>query len=527
MENRQDETQSSWLPGFLRPSNQRYDSKKTDASTPPDERSSLLPKPDDTGEGETYEVEDESKSRTRRIATEFWVLFKASIPVILAYTLQNSLQTVSVLIVGRLSPEALSVAAFSYMFAMATAWLIGMGGTTAIDTLASASFTGSKNKHDLGIILQRALFILTLFYIPVMILWIFSEPVFKALKQEDYVARDSARFLSVLIPGGFGYIYFECVKKYLQAQGIMRPGTYVLLITSPINAGLNFLFIYTFKMGLLGAPIATGISYWLSFLLLVAYCRWVAGSECWGGFDRRCFKNIGTFARIAALGIVHVGTEWWAFEIVAIVAGQLGTISLASQSVIMTADQVMNTIPFGVGVATSARVGNLLGARDAKGAARAANTAAWLSMILGALVLAILMATKENFAYLFNDDIRVVHLTAEVLPYVALFQIADGLNGSCGGALRGQGRQHVGAAVNIISYYCGALPLGIYLAFHGWGLAGLWVGQCIALYLVGAAEWVIVAFSNWNKEVEKAFNRMDPSARAEQGAADEIGHEEP
>ncbi len=193
----------------------------------------------------------------------------------------------------------------------------------------------------------------------------------------------------------------------------------------------------------------------------------------------------------------------------------------------MTADQVMNTIPFGVGVATSARVGNLLGARDAKGAARAANTAAWLSMILGALVLAILMATKENFAYLFNDDIRVVHLTAEVLPYVALFQIADGLNGSCGGALRGQGRQHVGAAVNIISYYCGALPLGIYLAFHGWGLAGLWVGQCIALYLVGAAEWVIVAFSNWNKEVEKAFNRMDPSARAEQGAADEVSHEEP
>ncbi|KAK1020966.1 ethionine resistance protein, partial [Friedmanniomyces endolithicus] len=129
MENRQDETQSarSWLPGFLRPADQRYDSKKTDASRPPDERSSLLPKPDDTGEGETYEVEDESKSRTRRIATEFWVLFKASIPVILAYTLQNSLQTVSVLIVGRLSPEALSVAAFSYMFAMATAWLIGMG----------------------------------------------------------------------------------------------------------------------------------------------------------------------------------------------------------------------------------------------------------------------------------------------------------------------------------------------------------------------------------------------------------------
>ena len=175
----------------------------------------------------------------------------------------------------------------------------------------------------------------------------------------------------------------------------------------------------------------------------------------------------------------------------------------------MTSDQVMNTIPFGVGVATSARVGNLLGAKNARGAARAANTAAWLSMLLGAIVLIILMASKEHFAKIFNNDERVVRLTAEVLPFVALFQIADGLNGSCGGSLRGMGRQHIGAAVNLVSYYCGALPLGIWLAFNGWGLEGLWVGQCIALYLVGALEWAIVAFSNWEHQVIKAFERMD------------------
>ncbi len=79
------------------------------------------------------------------------------------------------------------------------------------------------------------------------------------------------------------------------------------------------------------------------------------------------------------------------------------------------------------------------------------------------------------------------------------------------------GRQHIGAAVNILSYYCGALPLGIWLAFHGWGLVGLWLGQCIALYLVGFIEWIIVAFSNWEKQVQNAFDRMDPSERAEAG----------
>lgn len=180
------------------------------------ERAPLLPRDDKPDiDGEHGNVKDPPLAR--RIISEFWILLKASIPVILAYTLQNSLQTVSVLIVGRLSPEALAVAAFSYMFAMASAWLIGMGGTTAIDTLASASFTGSKNKHDLGIILQRALIVLGLFYVPVAVLWVCSEPVFHALGQEDYIARDSAKFLTVLVPGGLGYIYFECMKKYLQA----------------------------------------------------------------------------------------------------------------------------------------------------------------------------------------------------------------------------------------------------------------------------------------------------------------------
>lgn len=217
------------------------------------------------------------------------------------------------------------------------------------------------------------------------------------------------------------------------------------------------------------------------------------------------------------MGIIHVGTEWWAFEIVALAAGRLGTIPLAAQSVIMTADQVMNTIPFGVGVAASARVGNLLGARNASGAARAANTAAWLSMVLGSVVLAVLMTSRHQFARIFNNDDRVVRLTADVLPFVALFQIADGLNGSCGGSLRGMGRQHVGAMVNLGSYYFGALPLGIWLAFHGWGLKGLWVGQCIALYAVGLFEWGIVALSNWDMEVTKAFSRMDVHERLETG----------
>jgi MATE family multidrug resistance protein len=185
----------------------------------PNERTGLLAPPEADSESTLTEDPDESLPPSKLIIKEFWILFRGSLPVILAYALQNSLQTISVVVVGRLSPEALATAAFAYMFAMATGWLIALGGTTAIDTLASASFTGSKNPHDLGIVLQRAIVVLTAFYVPVVILWFFAEPVFLALGQERYIARDAARFLAVLAPGGLGYIYFECMKKYLQAQG--------------------------------------------------------------------------------------------------------------------------------------------------------------------------------------------------------------------------------------------------------------------------------------------------------------------
>ncbi|KAI1806023.1 MATE efflux family protein [Daldinia bambusicola] len=468
-----------------------------------DESTALLPKaslPDAQADVPRY----------RQWLAEIWLLTKAAIPVILAYTLQNSLQTVSVLIVGRLSPEALATAAFCYMFAMSTGWLVAIGGTTALDTLASTSFTGSRDKHDLGILLQRGIMVLSLFFAAVAALWAFSGPLFRALGQEDFICEDGSRFLQILIPGGLGYVWFEAMKKYLQAQAIYQPGTYVLLLTSPLNALLNYLFIYPFGLGLYGAPLATGISYWISFLLLVAYAAFVRGHECWGGFaPRRAASNLWPFVRLASLGVVHVGTEWWAFEIVALAAGRLGTIALAAQSVIMTADQIINTIPFGLGVAASARIGNLLGARKPREASRAAHCAAVLSTILGAFILAVLMSTRNVFGRIFNDDERVVRLVADVMPFVALFQIADGLNGSCGGVLRGMGRQWVGALVNLISYYGGALPAGIYLAFHGWGLQGLWIGQCVALYLVGVLEWVIVGLSKWDKEVDRALDRLD------------------
>lgn len=403
-----------------------------------------------------------------------------------------------------------------------TGWCVALGGTTALDTLGSQAFTGGDQPSDVSVHFQRCVVLLWLLFVPVAALWYFVAPVLRILGQEVELSDSVQVFLRYLIAGAPGYIAFESLKKYLQCQGIMRAATAVLLAVSPLNLALNIFLVHHTSLGILGSPIAISITYWTAFFLLcvvTAFSPTHRHNKTWGGFKPSVVFDLYsciTFIKLAVPGILMVGTEWAAFEIVALAAGRLGALPLAAQSVIMTTDQVLNTIPFGIGVAASARVGNLIGFRSAIGAKHASHAAAFLSVVVGAVVMTVMMATKDQFGYIFSDDENVVKLVSKVMPLVASFQIADGLAGSCGGVLRGQGRQHLGALFNLIAYYVLALPLGITLAFHArthMGLQGLWVGQVVALFIVGFSEYAVVWLgTDWEKEVQKGIERNKEEA---------------
>ncbi|KAJ8494391.1 hypothetical protein ONZ45_g13255 [Pleurotus djamor] len=225
----------------------------------------------------------------------------------------------------------------------------------------------------------------------------------------------------------------------------MGASTLVLLIISPINLILNIVLVHHTGLKLWGSPVALSITYWLAFILLIGVTALSAKHKAngtWGGIQPRLVlepRSCATFLNLAVPGILMVGTEWAAFEIVALAAGRLGSIPLAAQSVIMTTDQILNTIPFGIGVAASTRVGNLIGNRSVLGAKHAAHASAAISVVVGAVVMSVMLITKNVYGYMFSEDEQVVRLVANVMPLVASFQIADGLAGSCGGVLRGQG----------------------------------------------------------------------------------------
>ncbi|KAI9441906.1 MOP flippase [Lactarius indigo] len=382
----------------------------------------------------------------------------------------------------------------------------------------SQAFTGGKQSTDLSVHFQRCITLLWLLFIPVGIVWANMASVLMALGQEEQLSRDTQQYLRLLLLAAPGYIGFECLKKYLQCQGIMDASTYVLIIISPINVALNVYFVHYTRFGIYGSPIALSLTFWLAFLFLIMYTACSpthTRNQTWGGIQLHAVLDARAcvaFLKLALPGILMVGTEWAAFEIVALAAARLGAVPLAAQSVIMTTDQILNTIPFGIGIAASTRVGNAIGRRDAASAKSIGHLSALLSALIGTCVMLSLLASKDVYGYLFSDDAKVVALVAQVMPLVASFQVADGLAGSCGGVLRGQGRQHLGAAFNLLAYYVLALPLGITLALRaGYGLQGLWIGQVFALFVVGTCEYAVVWLgTDWEYEVEKGIRRNNP-----------------
>ncbi|KAF9290054.1 hypothetical protein BGZ68_008012 [Mortierella alpina] len=446
---------------------------------------------------------------------EFRILLRYSGPVVLTYVLQNSLQLASLISLGHLGSIELAASSLASMFAAVTCWSVSLGTATALDTLCSQSYT-SHHPHTLGLHLQRAILVLMVLFVPIAGIWLSSEYIFTLLGQEPALAEHAAIFLKGLLPGAPAFLIFECVKKFLQAQGNMHASTYVLLIASPINVVLNYTLVWNKYIGLgyIGAPIATSISYWNMLILLLLYIRFVDGYQGWGGWTRDCLTGWRAFMKLALPGVMMVCTEWWAFEVVSLAASYLGTVALAAQSVVVQTSGLLYTIPFGISIAASNRVGNLIGMGDARSAKISSRVSIALAIIFGMINSLMLIVFKERWGRLFSEDADVVSTVAMILPLVALYQISDGLAGVGGGVLRGVGLQHLGAYLNLIAYYLVAFPLGYLLAFQlEWGLKGLWSALCVALWLVGLGELWVIYKTDWPTEVVKCKARNDLLAK--------------
>ncbi|KAJ1654108.1 ethionine resistance protein [Dispira simplex] len=437
---------------------------------------------------------------------ETMVLSRLTYPVILAYLLQYSINVASVFSLGHLGSDELAASALASMLAAVSGWAVGIGLVTALDTLCSQSFTGARDKHAVGTYLQRGLLATAACHIPIVAIWLWSEPLLLALKQDPIIAHFAGLYLRYLTLGCLPNLWFECVKRYLQAQGIMHASTLVLCIVAPVNMFTNYALVWwkPISLGFIGAPLATAFSYWLMFALLVLYTIYVDGYQAWGGWSRQAFYKLDEFMRLGLPGIITTCAEWWAFEVVALIVSYLGNVPLAAQSVILTTSAFTFQIPQGIGVSCSNRVGNLLGAGQAQHARIAGMVAMTFAAVLGTLCSLFFITVGSWWGHVFTDSLPVIELVAQLMKIGAIYQICDGVSTVIGGILRGQGRQKISAMLMLIAYYVVALPLGIFCGFYlEMGIVGIWTGLCIGIFFSCFVQIGVFIRTDWNYEVHR------------------------
>lgn len=457
-------------------------------------------------------LEKDSVSSVRMVKQEGAILMNTSVPLALAYLLQFSFNFVNILSLGHLGADELAAAALGNMtlFMLVNAPSVGLA--SALDTFCSTSFTASSDKTLVGFHLQRGIIAVSLHFLLVLPLLLRMESVLVFLNQDPAISRLCSKFVVAQLAGAIPWMYFECVKRFLQAQGHMKASTYVLLAVLPLHLLNNYLFVWspTVGFGFLGAAVANVVTFWAMLLGVVGYSGYSGARHAWGGWTRQSLVAMPQYYRLAIPSMIMICSDWAAWELMAIAASYLGNATLAAQTIVINTCSLTYQIPAGLSIGVSNRAGNLLGQSRARRARVSANTGLVLGALSGALNSAFCIAVATWWGRVYSSDPMVIATVALIMPICGLFQMADAMNGVSSGVLRSLGRQAAGAWINFPAYYAVGFPLGLYLTYGapGMGVAGLWMGLCVGVVLAAVGQTIIPLAVDYREEVERCMEQV-------------------
>ncbi|KAJ1724009.1 ethionine resistance protein [Coemansia erecta] len=467
-------------------------------------------------------LRDDSAQASTIVKQEARLLVRSSIPVILTYLLQYSFSFVSLLVLGHIGTSELAAAALGNMMLVVVVYSPSIGLASCLDTFCSTAFTASRDRTLVGFHLQRGLVAVAIQFLLIMpILW-YLEALLVWFRQDAHVSALCGKYVRVQLLGAPAWMFFECIKRFLQAQGIMRASTYILLAVFPIHLASSLLLVWSpvIGVGYLGAALANVMTNWVILLCIVAYTCRSSASEAWGGWTLQALRAMPQYFQLAVPSMIMVCSEWWILDLLVLAASYLGSTTLAAQSIIVNTTSLTYQIPDGLSVAVCNRVGNLIG----QARARRAKLSAWLGIAAGFLVgLATMVAALvvgRWWGRVYSDDPDIVTCVAMIMPACAVFQMTDAVNSVGSGVLRSLGRQDSGALINFPAYYLLGFPLGLYLTYGSprIGVLGLWYGICLGVCIAVCLQMLICIRTSWEDEVRRCMARVSKDQDSLTGA---------
>jgi Na+-driven multidrug efflux pump len=139
-----------------------------------------------------------------------------------------------------------------------------------LQTLLAQAY-GARLYSLMGLHIQRAIVILTLFSIPVSLIWIRTDTILRVLlfidEETAYLAGIWARYI---VYGLWPTLMFQILRRVLQSCGIIWP-TIIANIISTVSVIVGtYIMIYRWHWGFAGAAIGVVVSQWIGFLVLAS-----------------------------------------------------------------------------------------------------------------------------------------------------------------------------------------------------------------------------------------------------------------
>ncbi|CDY17027.1 BnaA08g03910D [Brassica napus] len=353
-----------------------------------------------------------------------------SLPMIFTNLFFYCIPLTSVMFASHLGQLELAAATLANSWTTVTGFAFMVGLSGALETLCGQGF-GAKSYRMLGIHLQSSCIVSLVFTIFISVLWFFTESVFGLIRQDPNISKQAAIYMKYQAPG----------------------------------------------LGFIGAPIATSISLWIAFLPLGTYviCS-DKFKDTWTGFSLESIRYVVTNLTLSLPSAAMVCLEYWAFEILVVLAGLMPNPEIATSlvAICVNTEAISYMLTYGLSAAASTRVSNELGAGNVKG--------------------------HDGWVGLFSNSPLIKDEFASLRFFLAASITLDSIQGVLSGVARGCGWQRVVTVVNLGTFYFIGMPIA---AFCGFKLKlyakGLWIGLICGLFSQSSSLLLMTIFRKWTK----------------------------
>jgi len=328
------------------------------------------------------------------------------------------------------------------------------------------------------------------------------------LGQPADIAAGSGAALRWFAIGMPGLMLFAACNFFLEGISRPWPGTVIMLSGNVVNLLIAWPLVDGAfglpALGASGAALATSLTRWAMFGAALLYIHRLPDRATYG-IARGTRWQRGDLRRLLSLGLplgFAVALESSCFMSTIVMAGWLGTATLATMHAAINVTSLVYMLTTGLATAAAIRVANAIGGRSWHDAAKAGWVAMGVEAAVMVTIAVIIFFAAGAIARSYSDDSEVLALLMPVLGLTAAIIIIDGLQGVLMGALRGTADTLIPTIIYGLSFWAVGVPIGYVFGFrHGLGpmalMSGLGVSLAIAMVLLA---WRFHAFTSHKKQ---------------------------